>query len=99
MIGTYFDSLKVQARSYHLLNDFKLIKEFFDLNKGFIRFKMELKDGSEFHVFEYVNGKLEKLDYSYHLQDKNKNFIVRWDNAPHHPELENYLIISMKDIK
>jgi hypothetical protein len=46
--------------------------EFVD-HKGFIRFKMYLIDGSEVHVFEYVSRKLEKLDYSYHLQDKNKN--------------------------
>lgn len=53
MIKAYFDSLKMEARSFSLLNDFKLIKEFVDPNKGFIRFKMELKDESEVHVFEY----------------------------------------------
>lgn len=90
MIGAYFESLKKQARSFRLLKEFKLIREFVDQNKGFIRFKMNLVDGSEIHVFEYVTMKLEKLDYSYHLQDKNKDLIVRWDNAPHHPELENY---------
>ncbi|EKQ54182.1 MAG: hypothetical protein B655_0984 [Methanobacterium sp. Maddingley MBC34] len=90
MIRTYFESLKKQARSFQFLKDFKLFREFVDHNKGFIRFKMDLIDGSEVHVFEYVSGKLEKLDYSYHLQDKNKKLIVRWDNAPHHPGLENY---------
>lgn len=28
--------------------------------------------------------------YSFHWQDKDKNRIRRWDNAPHHPELENF---------
>lgn len=90
MIRAYFDSLKREARSFSLLTDFKLIKEFVDPTKGFIRFKMQLKGESEVHVFEYVTWKLEKLDYSYHFQDKNKKMIVRWDNAPHHPELVNY---------
>lgn len=90
MIGVYFDNLKNQARNFRFLKDFKLIREFVDQNKGFIRFKMELLDGSEIHVFEYVSNKQEKLDYSYHLQDENKNLTVRWDNAPHHQGLKYY---------
>ncbi len=61
-----------------------------DPDKGFIRFKMELKDGSEIYVFEYVKVPIEIIDYSYHWQDKDKNLIIRWDNAPHHPELNNF---------
>jgi hypothetical protein len=30
------------------------------------------------------------IDYSYHWQDKEKRLITRWDNAPHHPEIETF---------
>jgi hypothetical protein len=28
--------------------------------------------------------------YSFHWQDVAGNLICRWDNAPHHPELDNF---------
>ena len=89
MIKIYFYTLKETARKFSFLKNFILLKEFINTSKGFIRFKLELKDGSEIHVFEYVKTPKEVIDYSYHWQDKDKNLVMRWDNAPHHPELNN----------
>ena len=51
-----------------------------------MNFKIILK----LHVFEYVDSGLHKLDYSYHWQDKEKRLIRRWDNAPHHSNIETF---------
>lgn len=90
MIRTYFATLKETARNFKGLRNFILLKEFVEHDKGFIRFKMKLKDDSEIHVFEYVKLNIDVIDYSYHWQDKDKNLIMRWDNAPHHPQLDNF---------
>ena len=29
-------------------------------------------------------------NYSFHLQDKTDNLIIRWDNAPHHSNVATY---------
>jgi hypothetical protein len=47
MIKIYFATLKDTARKFSFLKNFILLKEFVDPDKGFIRFKMELEDGSK----------------------------------------------------
>ena len=50
-----------------------IIREFIGVNSGFIRFVLELIDGCELHVFEYIDSSLHKIDYSYHWLNKEKN--------------------------
>ena len=45
-------------------------------------------DESELHFREFIDaseGSIDKLAYSYHLQDKNNNLLFRYDNAKHKP--------------
>ncbi len=88
MIADYFEFLKKVAKKNPSVKKFRLIREFIGVKKGFIRFVIELRDDSELHVFEYVDSGMHKIDYSYHWQDKEKRLITRWDNAPHHSEIE-----------
>ncbi len=49
-------------------------------------------DGSTLYVTEYFticSENIKRDKYSYHLQ-KNGEFIIRWDNAPHHRELSTF---------
>jgi len=90
MIDDHFEFLKKVANKNPYVKKFRLIREFIGAKKGFIRFVLELRDDSELHVFEYVDLTLHKIDYSYHWQDKEKKLITRWDNAPHHKEVETF---------
>ena len=90
MIDDYFEFLKKVASSDPSVKKFRLIREFIGMKRGFIRFVVELRDDSELHVFEYIDSSMHKIDYSYHWQDKEKSLITRWDNAPHHPEIETF---------
>lgn len=90
MIQAYFAFLKNIAAASHLAKEFRPIREFIGINKGYIRFVIQFIDDSELHVFEHVDSSLHRTDYSYHWQDKDKKIIARWDNAPHHPEIENF---------
>jgi hypothetical protein len=37
-----------------------------------------------------VASSLRKKDYSHHWQDRERKTILRWDNAPHHPEIKTF---------
>jgi len=56
MIRDYFDFLKIVAKKNPEVVKFRLIKEFIGVNKGFIRFVLELIDGTELHTFEFVDS-------------------------------------------
>ena len=90
MIEDYFEFLKKVTKKSPLVKNFRLIREFVGVNRGFIRFVIELRDESELHVFEYIDSSMHKIDYSYHWQDREKKLISRWDNAPHHSEIETF---------
>jgi len=90
MISDYFDFIKKVANQHPDVVKIRLIKEVIGVNKGFIRFALELRDNTELHIFEYVDSNLHKIDYSYHWQNKDKTLIQRWDNAPHHMEIETF---------
>ncbi len=60
--------------------------------------KLSFTDGSKLEFAEYVvisGGKVNKVRYRYTwlLEDA---VLTRWDNAPHHPELETYPHTNMK---
>lgn len=90
MIAQYFQFLKTIAGSDPSVKNVRQISERIGVKTGYTRFALELRDGSELHVFEYVTSSMRKLDYSYHWQDKEQNLIMRWDNAPHHPEVATH---------
>jgi len=64
MIGDYFEFLKKVANKNPEDVNFRLIKEVVGVKNGFIRFVIELRNGSQLHVFEYVDSNLHKIDYS-----------------------------------
>ncbi len=58
----------------------------------YLKGEIVLADRSELHFKEYLVTipKVKKIAYSYHYQDQEKKMIFRFDNAAHHPELENF---------
>lgn len=57
--------------------------------RGYVRAQMELVDGSEFHLREYVDvtSVEPRVMYAYHYQDQTGQLIFRYDNALHRPPL------------
>lgn len=48
-------------------------------------------DESQLHFREFIDGSegwIEKVAYSYHLQDKSNQLLFRYDNAKHKPALD-----------
>lgn len=62
------------------------IREFIDEEEvQVLSCRAVLKDDSALYIRETVTR--EGSRYSYHWQDKGENLIIRWDNAPHYPEI------------
>lgn len=57
------------------------------------RYRVMLVDGGLVEMTERVleaRGTLEVTRYRHHWQDSNGGLIKRWDNAPHHPEVDTF---------
>ncbi len=92
MIYSYFAKLKAVLNASPLVDRYKVKKEIVGLFVGQISLEITLKDGSVLHGFEYVvvlKGKIAREKYRYHWMDEN-GLIMRWDNAPHHREIETF---------
>jgi len=61
-------------------------------NEGYITGTLTLIDGSELRLLEYTkisNGQAVILRYRFQWQTAGE-LITRWNNAPHHPEVETF---------
>jgi len=61
--------------------------------KGYVRIRMDLRSQELVEVLVYLVAEEEAVylkDYSIHWQRADGSLVQRWDNAPHHPELENF---------
>jgi hypothetical protein len=59
------------------------------------RLRVEMKDGDLLEVMERIcfskkDGQINTTKYSFHWQNADRKLIRRWDNAPHHPEIQTH---------
>jgi len=69
------------VKSYEIL-DYKEGGSFY-----FLKIKAELIDGSVLYIREFVSE--DEYNYSFQWQ-KDGKLVVRWDNAPHHKDVETF---------
>lgn len=85
----YFETLKSILSDHPLVVDFLVNRERIGQTEGFIEFECQLIHNFKFQIFEYYkNGVIS--NYRYHIMDVEGKLLVRWDNAPHFPELESF---------
>jgi hypothetical protein len=88
----YIESVKERLSTDSIVVSFDIIREFANLNEGFIRARASLTNGDILDFSELVKqaNDLECVSYRYQWLDKNKKHIRRWDNALHYPKLKNF---------
>ena len=62
-------------------------------NVGEFHARASFYDASLLEAVEKVSlddGEIIKDQYSYHYQEANGDLVFRYDNAPHHPEIETF---------
>lgn len=62
-------------------------------SRGDLRIRLRFRDYSLLEISEAIHilgNTLSWLSYRYHYQDSIGDLIFRYDNAPHHPEIDTY---------
>lgn len=82
------------VRSLILLDDqvqhWQIMREEAQGDRGMFRYRLVFFNEDLLDIFErfvIMNGQATVLRYSYHWQRATQEFVKRWDNAPHYPNL------------
>ena len=89
-IQLYFDSIKDFLHRNPIILNFNIVRERIANTEGFIEINVIFPRGYRFSFFEYYRVSEGVTKYRYQLLDRDDKSIVRWDNAPHHPELDEF---------
>lgn len=89
----YFIYLKALFTTNPKITKFNILRETIFSDEGLFRYKIHYSNGNileAYQKFQLQSQHIVPIKYSFHLQNKDNILIKRWDNAPHHPELENF---------
>ncbi|OGG52302.1 MAG: hypothetical protein A3F84_23370 [Candidatus Handelsmanbacteria bacterium RIFCSPLOWO2_12_FULL_64_10] len=84
MVGQIIAAL----RRSPLVKELEVLEVIEEESVQFLRVKAEIVDGSLLYVREAFFPDHSK--YSYHWQTRTGEMLIRWDNAPHHPEISTH---------
>ena len=93
MIENYFESIFQELFVSHAISSFKLLKREVGDEDGYIRVKCILSNGDVLELAEYFHihkNKVQIDTYSYHWQTAAGKLVKRWDNVPHHKDVDTF---------
>ena len=93
LIEQYFNQIELRMVESPAISNYDIIRKEISDSDGKIRVRITTSNNDLADLFEYmneVNGRIEVKKYHFHWQDENNQLIQRWDNAPHHKELDNF---------
>ena len=97
MIERYMNDLDVLISTSAFIVDIDIIRRDIrdtGLEKtALFRYRIKLIDESLIEITERIleeRGELKTTKYRYHWQTGSGKLIKRWDNAPHHPEIDTF---------
>jgi Family of unknown function (DUF6516) len=93
-VKAYLDSIKDRLVTDPMVTGFHTVRERSTWVDGYLRTRLDLRDGSQLEFSEYVQhspaGEIAVITYSYHWADARNQLIKRWDNTPHFPDLPGF---------
>lgn len=91
MIEEHLDEIEKVIKEDYLviISDFQRI--YTSHNTAYLKAKVRFIDNSFLGIFHHVHDEngLFSFDYRYHYMDSQNTMIFRYDNAPHHPEVQS----------
>lgn len=92
LIENYLSQVKTALIISPVVKSYTTTRELHKELEGYIRVRAVLKNDTKLDIFIYVrtNDKLTHEKYSFHWQTPQGKLIKRWDNAPHHHELDTF---------
>ena len=93
MIEAHFDSIEkvILGNPLVILNN--LHRTYTSPETGYIKGEITFIDSSLLIIFQHVRVERDKViitDYRYHYMGTDNRLIFRYDNAPHHPEINTF---------
>lgn len=89
----YYSQIETIVRDCPIVTRFSIDFDEIDVEIGYLKGRLELIDGSVLHFIEFVEikgNKANRLKYKYQWQSEKGDLIARWDNVPHHQEIETF---------
>ena len=92
MINKYFLEIENSVSSFsEFIKTYTKTEKLYSENKGYIRGKIVFIDDCTLSFMELIDFKEKgKQKYSYHFIDNKSNFIFRYDNSEHHPNISSF---------
>ena len=99
MLNSYIQQIKSSLSSYVWVESVDFLR--FEITETdhekilIYRIRVQLQNDNLLEACERVSENIIKCEFSrtkyhFHWQDENRQLVKRWDNAPHHPELETF---------
>lgn len=91
MIETYFQQVEKVLRDFPIIRSYTLTRKVYNFQQGSIGGKIVFENGHSLEFMEVVDMEMAgKVKYRYQYMDENQGLIFRYDNAPHHSEVETF---------
>lgn len=93
IVREYYSQIEAIIKDCPIVTDFSINFDEIDINLGYLKGKLELIDGSILFFIEYFEIKdiiVYRQKYKYQWQFENGDLIIRWDNVPHHKEMDTF---------
>lgn len=91
MIDAYFQALQATLVASPAVRMPEVTLSKRSSHVGYVRGEVYFVDGSLLHFREFVNlqGDLQRYTYAYHYQRADGQFVFRYDDTAHYPDLPN----------
>ncbi len=89
----YFEKIQSLAMGLSNVEVERYEEQVLSEERGNLRFRLRFIDNSLLEISEaihVVKRKFTWLSYRYHYQKPNGSIIFRYDNTPHHPDIDTY---------
>lgn len=93
MVEAYLDGIVQELIISPSVLSFKILNRESGDEEGYQRIKCLLQNSGILEFSEYVTVTRNKISvetYSYHWQDADGRLVKRWDNVPHHEEVDTF---------
>ncbi|KCZ71863.1 hypothetical protein ANME2D_01918 [Candidatus Methanoperedens nitroreducens] len=89
----YYSQIETVIRDCPVVTHFSIDFDEIDEHIGYLKGRIELIDVSVLYFIEFVeiqDNMTNRLKYKYQWQSENDSLIARWDNVPHHKEVDTF---------
>ena len=90
----YLQQMKTSLVLSPIITSITIVTEYAFTDRGYFRARLTLRNGDFLEVSEFFTvdaGGCSTQEYRYQWMDATQEqLITRWDNVPHHPQLDNY---------